>query len=501
MITSSPSSRNLRLSPVGSVSGSVPRQVSSSRQPRASFVGAGDRAAGEQIAGPEVAAVAGVVGQHLRRGSSTGRPSGSRLSRTGAHALAPASARCAASTSSVTSTPPALAFVSTVEVGQRRGVARRAREGRDPERRQRLERHHPGRDRGREALGQERAERLVLPRLDVARRPVVHQAEPEQVLLRLARSGPARPAGCPARRSSRPPSRSRATGSGRRPAARRAAAWSGPAAAAPACRSARSTTRGRDSRSAPTCSSAAADCRAGTCCRRWWRGGPRRRNRCSRRSAAGSSSSASAMRHEEPVAEARVARGTPRESARAGRLTCCAERAQCGRAQRHQRVERGGRAGLSRPLRRSPLKQPASCAAGQVEDLVADRHADAAARLRRRRREDAERQVLDGEVGVAVGRLHPGAASGSWVWSTPRAGHRRWSASRSPIGSVKEQEPNDPSPPRRAWSSAADLEAVTTPGDAAADRTRSRRDRLPPADVRPRRRSSPGAGTPRRGRG
>ncbi len=55
-------------------------------------------------------------------------------------------------------------------------------------------------------------------------------------------------------------------------------------AAAPACRSARSTRRGRGSRSAPTCSWAAADCRGGTCCRRWWRGGPRRRSRCSRRS-------------------------------------------------------------------------------------------------------------------------------------------------------------------------------------------------------------------------
>ena len=40
-----------------------------------------------------------------------------------------------------------------------------------------------------------------------------------------------------------------------------------------------------------------------------------------------------------------------------------------------------------------------------VEDGVADRHA--AARLAARRAEDAERQVLDGELAVAVGGFHP----------------------------------------------------------------------------------------------
>src|SRR5439155_239359 len=43
------------------------------------------------------------------------------------------------------------------------------------------------------------------------------------------------------------------------------------------------TRRGRGSRSAATCSSAAAGCRGGTACRRWWRGTPRCRSRCNRR--------------------------------------------------------------------------------------------------------------------------------------------------------------------------------------------------------------------------
>ena len=74
-------------------------------------------------------------------------------------------------------------------------------------------------------------------------------------------------------------------GSGRRPASPRPAALVWPARP-PHRRPARhdATRRGRGSRSAPTCSWAAAGCRAGTCCRRWSRGGPRRRSRCSRRS-------------------------------------------------------------------------------------------------------------------------------------------------------------------------------------------------------------------------
>ena len=66
--TSSPSSRNPRLSPLGSLSGSLPRAVSSSRQPRSSFPGPETVPLREQIAGAEIAAVTGVVGDQLGQG-------------------------------------------------------------------------------------------------------------------------------------------------------------------------------------------------------------------------------------------------------------------------------------------------------------------------------------------------------------------------------------------------------------------------------------------------
>src|SRR3989454_10806139 len=48
-----------------------------------------------------------------------------------------------------------------------------------------FEGHHPRRDRGAEALGEEWAERLVFPGLDVARRPVVEEHDAEDVVERL----------------------------------------------------------------------------------------------------------------------------------------------------------------------------------------------------------------------------------------------------------------------------------------------------------------------------
>ena len=65
------------------------------------------------------------------------------------------------------------------EVGQRlRVLAGQV----DPGRVERLERGHPVRDRGRERLAEERAERDVLPGLDVARRPVVEPDDAEDVV-------------------------------------------------------------------------------------------------------------------------------------------------------------------------------------------------------------------------------------------------------------------------------------------------------------------------------
>ena len=65
------------------------------------------------------------------------------------------------------------------QVGQRLRVPRRRA---DPGVLQRVERHHPRRDRRGEGLGQERAERLGLPGLQVAGGPVVEQEHAEHVL-------------------------------------------------------------------------------------------------------------------------------------------------------------------------------------------------------------------------------------------------------------------------------------------------------------------------------
>src|SRR5262249_40526106 len=66
---------------------------------------------------------------------------------------------------------------SRIAVGPRRprGAGRSQRLGRDP----------PWRDAGAEALAEERTERLVFPSLDVARRPIVEEAEAGDVTFRL----------------------------------------------------------------------------------------------------------------------------------------------------------------------------------------------------------------------------------------------------------------------------------------------------------------------------
>ena len=88
-------------------------------------------------------------------------------------------------TSPLSSTSSAMSSAQSpvgLEVVERRRVLRR---GGHPERLERGERHDPGRDRGGERLPQERAERLVLPALDVARAPVVDEHEAEHVVGRL----------------------------------------------------------------------------------------------------------------------------------------------------------------------------------------------------------------------------------------------------------------------------------------------------------------------------
>src|SRR4051812_36781558 len=81
---------------------------------------------------------------------------------------------------------PARALIAFVEqIRQRARIVGRALECRAAERRERLHRHDPRRDRGGEALGEKRPERLVLPSLDVARRPVVEQHYAEDMTSRL----------------------------------------------------------------------------------------------------------------------------------------------------------------------------------------------------------------------------------------------------------------------------------------------------------------------------
>ena len=116
------------------------------------------------------------------------------------------------------------AVVRRAQVGQRRGILRRQRltEGLE-----RIQRHDPRRNGGAEIFREKRPERLVFPRLHIARAPVVHQDEPEDVLLgpldrdRLAErvSGPDEETPSPAR--------NRSSGSARRPAWSHPAVWSG----------------------------------------------------------------------------------------------------------------------------------------------------------------------------------------------------------------------------------------------------------------------------------
>ena len=412
MITSSPSSRNFRVSPVGSVSGSAPRQVSSSRQPRFSFVGPETVPLANRSPGLQVAAVAGVVGEHLRR-----RPVEVGRRGRGSAAPAPCPARASAprrsQTSSVRRCRRAALVVGGVEVGQRRGVAGRSREGRHAERLERVERHDPGRDRSSRSSWPGTGpsgwySHAWMSRADQS----LTRHRPKSVLSasrdrhrlaeRVARPDEAADLHLVVERAARAEDRRR------RPLGSLRLAR---AAAAPACRWHDATTRGRDSRSAPTCSWAAAGCRGGTCCRRWSRGGPRRRSRCSRRPRPAASSSASACG---------TRMWSPTGGWRGRRRMLAQHGARLPRAAARQVAGPSAMSGLSAGAAHAPAgrrRQPGEpalvVARGQVEDVVADRH--------RRPRgdgsslvvapaEDAEGQVLDA-----------GSRGGPWP-TRPRSG-------------------------------------------------------------------------------
>ena len=182
-------------------------------------------------------------------------------------------------------------------------------------RRQRLQRHDPGRDRGREILRQERARAAGIP-TPGCRAPTSRSAGTGRTrAARPRRSGRGSPSALPRadedadfelvveppRRPERRLPRVRRLDLAARAAERRA-------------RYARSTTRGRDSRSAPTCSSAAAGCRAGTGARRWSRDGSTRRNRCSRRCAPAARYSALACGTRRARKRPRPARAVPQQA-------------------------------------------------------------------------------------------------------------------------------------------------------------------------------------------
>ena len=130
----------------------------------ASRIRAGDRPRREQIAGPERCAVHGRVRQLLRH-----RP----VERAG---VRPRDDRSGQLDLELDVEPPVRGHA---QVGERlRILCRRRHESVLQER----ERRDPRRDGGRERLSEEGTERLVLPRLDVARAPVVDEHDSEHVL-------------------------------------------------------------------------------------------------------------------------------------------------------------------------------------------------------------------------------------------------------------------------------------------------------------------------------
>ena len=124
--------------------------------------------------------------------------------------------------------------------------------------------HDPRRDRRRERLAEERAERHVLQRLDVARAPVVQQHDAEDARLGSVTKPSSHSKSSAWRRAER----------GRRPAGRRGRAIGVPDTTTP--------TRARGSRPAGAASSARAARPAGTCARRSSRARATRRSRRSR---------------------------------------------------------------------------------------------------------------------------------------------------------------------------------------------------------------------------
>ena len=179
-ITVSPSSRNVRVSPLRQRDRLLARRGQLEQRAGLLGRGTGHRARAEQVAGLQVAAVDRVMRDELRDRPVRVTEIRRRQPIAGVAALAhrfglqPRLERDVDRAS--------VAVRGRVEIRQRRRIAGRMPE-RAAERRERIERDDPRRDRRREVLREERSERLVLPALDVARAPVVEQHEAEHVLL------------------------------------------------------------------------------------------------------------------------------------------------------------------------------------------------------------------------------------------------------------------------------------------------------------------------------
>ena len=163
--TSSPSSRKVRSLPSSSRTGSAPFQRQLDQAALAAALGAGDRPGGHQVARPDARPVRGRVRELLRHrpveaARVAARDHGAvqlHLERHVERPVAPRRAGAAAARA------PAVGGGDAAVLEQR-------------------ERRHPRRDRGGEALAEERAERDVLPGLEVARAPVVDEHDAEDVV-------------------------------------------------------------------------------------------------------------------------------------------------------------------------------------------------------------------------------------------------------------------------------------------------------------------------------
>ena len=273
-------------------------------------------------------------------------------------------------------------------------------------------------------------ERLIFPRLEVARRPVVEQAIAGDMLGRLADRDRRARAHCPRRPRCRARAHNRAAGSAHIRARRRRAPCAGRWGGSPARPRRAPSLPGRDSRSAHIYSWAAADCRAGTACRRWSRDECRRRSRCSRRSG---TERAAAPRSGRPAA-ARHRRGSVSSDSSSMQP----------RAKRALRFGPARQPAVEHRLRQivAPILVEQVGDAGEVEHVIADRDARPPPPLADR--EDAERQVLDRKV-AALRALAPAGERRIVAWrsitaaspweSRPTPGRSPAARARAPIAS------------------------------------------------------------------